>query len=96
MTVAATRSRQWRASVPKFVGIKNITFLVSDLKGSTALYDAVGDVQGYHLVRRHFAALTRAVAGHSGAIIKTIGDNAMATFVDLSALQLTLLEKLKR
>jgi hypothetical protein len=45
------------------IGIKNITFLVSDLKGSTALYDAVGDVQGYHLVRRHFAALTRAVAG---------------------------------
>jgi Adenylate and Guanylate cyclase catalytic domain/Family of unknown function (DUF5939) len=64
------------------IGIKNITFLVSDLKGSTALYDAIGDVQGYHLVRRHFAALTRAVAGHSGAIIKTIGDNVMATFAD--------------
>jgi hypothetical protein len=50
------------------IGIKNITFLVSDLKGSTALYDAIGDVQGYHHVRRHFAALTRAVARHSGAI----------------------------
>ena len=64
------------------IGIKNITFLVSDLKGSTALYDAVGDVQGYHLVRRHFAALTRAVAGHSGAVVKTIGDEVMATFAD--------------
>jgi class 3 adenylate cyclase len=64
------------------IGIKNITFLVSDLKGSTALYDAVGDVQGYHLVRRHFVALTRAVAGHSGAIVKTIGDEVMATFAD--------------
>ena len=64
------------------IGIKNITFLVSDLKGSAALYDAVGDVQGYHLVRRHFAALTRAVAGHSGAIVKTIGDDVMATFAD--------------
>jgi len=64
------------------IGIKNITFLVSDLKGSTALYDAVGDVQGYYLVRRHFAALTRAVAGHSGAVVKTIGDEVMATFAD--------------
>jgi class 3 adenylate cyclase len=64
------------------IGIKNITFLVSDLKDSTALYDAVGDVQGYHLVRRHFAALTRAVAGHSGAVVKTIGDEVMATFAD--------------
>jgi class 3 adenylate cyclase len=64
------------------IGIKNITFLVSDLKGSTALYDAVGDVQGYHLVRRHFAALTRAVVGHSGAVVKTIGDEVMATFAD--------------
>jgi class 3 adenylate cyclase len=64
------------------IGIKNITFLVSDLKGSTALYDTVGDVQGYHLVRRHFAALTRAVARHSGAIVKTIGDDVMATFAD--------------
>ena len=64
------------------ISIKNITFLVSDLKGSTALYDAVGDVQGYHLVRRHFAALTRAVTGHSGAIVKIIGDDVMATFAD--------------
>jgi class 3 adenylate cyclase len=64
------------------IGIKNITFLVSDLKGSTALYDAIGDVQGYHLVRRHFVALTRAVARHSGAIVKTMGDDVMATFAD--------------
>jgi len=64
------------------ISIKNITFLVSDLKGSTRLYDAVGDVQGYHLVRRHFAALTRAVAGHAGAVVKTIGDEVMATFAD--------------
>jgi class 3 adenylate cyclase len=64
------------------IGIKDITFLVSDLKGSTALYDAVGDVQGYHLVRRHLAALTRAVTGHSGAVVKTVGDEVMATFAD--------------
>ena len=64
------------------ISVKNITFLISDLKGSTALYDAVGDVRGYHLVRRLFAALNRAVAGHSGAVVKTIGDEVMAAFAD--------------
>lgn len=64
------------------IGVKNITFLVSNLKDSTELYDAVGDVQGYHLVRRHFAAVIRVVAGHSGAVVKTIGDAVMATFTD--------------
>jgi class 3 adenylate cyclase len=64
------------------ISVKNITFLISDLKGSTALYDAVGDVRGYHLVRQHFAALARAVAGHSGAVVKTIGDEVMAAFAD--------------
>jgi hypothetical protein len=64
------------------ISVKNITFLISDLKGSTALYDAVGDVRGYHLVRQHFAALARVVAGHSGAVVKTIGDEVMAAFAD--------------
>jgi class 3 adenylate cyclase len=64
------------------INVKNITFLISDLKGSTALYDSVGDVRGYHLVRQHFAVLARAVAGHSGAVVKTIGDKVMAAFAD--------------
>jgi class 3 adenylate cyclase len=64
------------------ISVKHITFLISDLKGSTALYDAVGDVRGYHLVRQHFAALGRAVAGHSGAVVKTVGDEVMAAFAD--------------
>ena len=64
------------------ISVKNITFLISDLKGSTALYDAVGDVRGYHLVRQHFAALARVVAGHSGAVVKTISDEVMAAFAD--------------
>jgi hypothetical protein len=52
------------------------------LEGSTAVYDAVGDVRGYHLVRQHFAALAGAVAGHSGAVVKTIGDEVIAAFAD--------------
>ena len=62
------------------LGVRDITFLFTDLKGSTALYDHLGDLKAYHLVRQHFDALNSAIAKHSGAIVKTIGDAVMATF----------------
>ena len=34
--------------------ITSLTFLFTDLKGSTALYDRVGDLKAYDLVREHF------------------------------------------
>lgn len=64
----------------KGLGIKDITFLFTDLKGSTALYEGIGDTQAYFLVRQHFELLNAAVARHDGAIVKTIGDAIMATF----------------
>jgi len=60
--------------------ITNLTILFTDLRGSTALYDRVGDLAAYDLVRSHFGALTDAVAGEGGAVVKTIGDAVMATF----------------
>jgi class 3 adenylate cyclase len=63
------------------IGVKEITFLFTDLKGSTALYDQVGDPKAYYLVRQHFDTLGRVIAQHSGAIVKTIGDAVMATFL---------------
>ena len=62
------------------LGIRAITFLFTDLKGSTALYDQLGDLKAYHLVRQHFDALNRVIVSHSGAVVKTIGDAVMATF----------------
>ncbi len=62
------------------LGIRDITFLFTDLKGSTALYDQVGDLKAYHLVRQHFDALTKVIVKHSGAVVKTIGDAVMASF----------------
>jgi class 3 adenylate cyclase len=56
--------------------------LFTDLKGSTAMYDAVGDPKAYFLVRQHFDTLGRVIAQHSGAIVKTIGDAVMATFMN--------------
>jgi class 3 adenylate cyclase len=56
--------------------------MFSDLKGSTALYERVGDAAAYRLVREHFAFLAATVREHDGALIKTIGDAVMAAFAD--------------
>jgi class 3 adenylate cyclase len=64
------------------IGIKDITLLFTDLKGSTALYDRIGDLNAFALVQQHFDLLQDIVARHNGAIIKTIGDAVMATFLE--------------
>jgi len=61
--------------------VRDLTYLFTDLKDSTLMYDLVGDVTAYDLVRRHFDALGDAVARNAGALTKTIGDAIMATFV---------------
>src|SRR6266705_2705276 len=60
--------------------ILSLTFLFSDLKGSTELYARVGDLVAYELVRKHFHLLNAIVAAEGGAVVKTIGDAVMATF----------------
>jgi class 3 adenylate cyclase len=60
--------------------ITSLTFLFTDLKGSTALYERVGDLVAYDLVRQHFHVLYAVVAAEAGAVVKTIGDAVMATF----------------
>jgi class 3 adenylate cyclase len=60
--------------------ITSLTFLFTDLKGSTALYEQVGDLVAYDLVRTHFRLLTEIVRAEAGAVVKTIGDAVMATF----------------
>ena len=60
--------------------ILSLTFLFTDLKGSTAFYERVGDLSAYDLVRSHFHVLHEIVAAESGAVVKTIGDAVMATF----------------
>jgi class 3 adenylate cyclase len=60
--------------------ITNLTFLFTDLQGSTALYDRIGDLAAFDLVRDHFSALLTSVSGEGGAVVKTIGDAVMATF----------------
>ena len=63
------------------IGVKDITFLFTDLKGSTALYDQIGDPKAYYLVRQHFDTLGNIINRYEGATVKTIGDAVMATFM---------------
>ncbi len=60
--------------------ILSLTFLFSDLKGSTELYEQVGDLVAFDLVNEHFRLLQEIIASERGAVVKTIGDAVMATF----------------
>ncbi len=82
------------ASVPEFhelfpgeaprsrheVSVGGITLLFTDLRGSTAMYQKIGDARAYTLVDDHFERLTRVIEAHDGALIKTMGDAVMAVF----------------
>ncbi len=63
-------------------GVGQVAFLFSDLRGSTALYERVGDARAFNMVREHFALLASIVRDHDGAVVKTIGDAVMAAFGD--------------
>src|SRR5690348_4073713 len=60
--------------------ITSLTFLFTDLRGSTELYERVGDLVAFDLVRAHFLVLNEIVAAEAGAVVKTSGDAVMATF----------------
>jgi class 3 adenylate cyclase len=60
--------------------ITSLTFLFTDLRGSTELYERVGDLAAFDLVSAHFQILNEIVAAEAGAVVKTSGDAVMATF----------------
>lgn len=62
------------------IGIRDLTLLFTDLKGSTELYDRIGDLNAYSQVQRHFERLLDVTVRHNGAVVKTIGDAVMAAF----------------
>jgi class 3 adenylate cyclase len=67
-------------NVDQRLKITSLTFVFTDLKGSTELYERVGDLVAFDLVRAHFRILLDIVASEAGAVVKTIGDAVMATF----------------
>jgi class 3 adenylate cyclase len=67
-------------SADQHIGIGQTTLVFTDLVGSTALYERVGDAAAYALVRRHFTVLFDVVTRHGGRVVKTVGDSVMASF----------------
>lgn len=62
------------------IGIDHVTILFTDLKGSTLMYETIGDSSAYGQVRNHFDFLTGHIKTNSGSVVKTIGDAVMAVF----------------
>ena len=64
------------------LSVSRLALLFTDLKGSTALYERIGDLRAFDLIRRHFGHLREVIARNHGAFVKTIGDAVMASFVE--------------
>jgi len=58
------------------------TVLFTDVVGSTAFYAERGDPGAFVEIKRHFDEVFAIVRTHHGAVVKTIGDAVMATFVN--------------
>lgn len=78
------------------LAVKRVAIVFTDIKGSTALYERVGDLKAFGLVRQHFAVLRDTIAAHQGALVKTIGDAVMASFHEPGDAVRAALEMLKQ
>jgi class 3 adenylate cyclase len=57
------------------------TILFTDLEGSTAMTQKLGDEAAHRLVQEHHAIVRGALRDHRGNEVKTIGDGFMVSFV---------------
>ena len=60
----------------------DLVILFADVVGSTRLFEALGDEAARDLVATCVGVMRRATEQHGGKVIKTMGDEIMATFSD--------------
>ncbi|MDH5339180.1 MAG: FHA domain-containing protein [Rubrivivax sp.] len=60
--------------------IADRTVLFADLRGSTSLFETLGNAEATSVVTHCVSALKQSVTGNHGAVIKTLGDGLMALF----------------
>jgi adenylate cyclase len=70
------------AGLPMSVG--TVAVLFTDVVGSVALYDRVGDARAYALIQEHWRVAMEEVAAAGGSVIKTLGDGMMASFAGVA------------
>jgi class 3 adenylate cyclase len=56
------------------------TVLFADLRGSTSMYETLGNADATAVVTQSVALLAHIVGSHEGRVIKTLGDGLMAMF----------------
>jgi adenylate cyclase len=56
------------------------TVLFADLRGSTSMYETLGNADATAVVTQSVAILARVVATRGGQVVKTLGDGLMAVF----------------
>jgi len=57
-----------------------LAVLFSDVVGSTRIYEVLGDQRAREIVALCIDLMTAGAEQHSGTVIKTMGDEVMATF----------------
>lgn len=62
-----------------------LAVLFADISNSTRIYEALGDTHALSVISHLFGLLENYVAKHSGAVIKTIGDAMVCSFVQADA-----------
>ena len=60
--------------------VARVAVLFTDLSGSTAMYERMGDAVAYRFVQENFDLSQRVIEANHGAVVKTIGDAVMAAF----------------
>jgi class 3 adenylate cyclase len=60
--------------------IADRTVLFADLRGSTALFERLGNAQATSVVTQMITGVAARVPDHGGAVVKTLGDGLMAVF----------------
>ncbi|MEI6875508.1 MAG: adenylate/guanylate cyclase domain-containing protein [Spirochaetota bacterium] len=61
--------------------IRNLAIVFTDIKGSSAMYQRLGDATAFWIVKEHFRIMEDIVRERNGAMVKTIGDAVMAAFL---------------
>jgi len=56
------------------------TVLFADLRGSTSLYETLGNTEAATVVTRSVSLVAQIVVSHRGVVVKTLGDGLMAVF----------------
>ena len=87
-TTAWARSNVLVPEIHRFLGLETAvmepggfrTILFTDVEGSTALTQRLGDAKARDLLRKHERMVREALKAHGGAEVKTMGDGFMASF----------------